>query len=199
MYAQASLGGTPPDRRSSKLEPGEHQFSLVVSVAHPLAFSIYDGSGEFRLGRHAGLAVVLGAGSISMKQFYKSLPDEKAHIWAGGLQLRFYPIGTFDHGLQLGAEFIYLSGSASTSGTITDESDPNLSYTGALTVKGTGFKVGPFVGYKVALPVGLTLAAQIGVDYLSLKGIAKVDSGGSRTGETKTPFLLADAGVGWSF
>jgi hypothetical protein len=58
--------------------------------------------------------------------------------------------------------------------------------------------VGPFVGYKLALPVGLTLAAQIGVDYLSLKGIAKSE-GVTRTGDTKQAFLLADAGIGWSF
>jgi hypothetical protein len=55
------------------------------------------------------------------------------------------------------------------------------------------------VGYKVSLAVGLTLAVQIGVDYLSLKGIAKASNGYTRTGDASTPFLLADAGVGWSF
>jgi len=198
-YSQPVGAGVSPDRGRVDLSPGEHRFSLLVSVVHPLAFSIYDASGEFRLGRRAGLAVVAGLGSTSLKQFYKSLPDERARVWEGGLQARFYPVGTFDHGLQVGGEIVYLTGSASITGTITSPDDPSESYTGPITAKGSGFKVGPFVGYKLALPVGLTLGAQVGVDYLALKGIAKAETGNTRTGDTKTALLLVDAGVGWSF
>lgn len=199
VYAQPGVAGMPPDQRPGQLQPGEHRFSLVLSVVHPIVFSIYDATGEFRLGRHAGLALVAGVGSASLKQFYKALPDERARVWEGGLQIRFYPVGTFDHGLQVGAEIVYLTGSASTTGNITPDDDPGATSNGPLTAKGSGFKVGPFVGYKLALPVGFTLAAQIGVDYLSLKGIAKDANGTTRTGDTKTAFLLADAGIGWSF
>jgi hypothetical protein len=199
VYSQPALPAVPPDKSPGQLQPGEHRFSLLLSVVHPLAFSIYDASGEFRLGRQAGLALVVGVGSASLKQFYKSLPDERARVWEGGMQVRFYPLGTFDHGLQVGAEIVYLTGSAQTTGTITSDADPSMSYTGPLTAKGSGFKVGPFVGYKLVLPVGLTLAAQIGVDYLSLKGLAKEANGNTKTGDAKTALLLADAGLGWSF
>jgi hypothetical protein len=198
-YFPPAPAGVPPDRSVGKLSPGEHRFSLVLSVVHPLVFSIFDVTGEFRLGRQAGLALVFGVGSASLKDFYKALPDERARVWEGGLQVRFYPLGTFDHGLQVGGEFVYLTGSASTTGSLPSEDDTGAASTGPLTAKGSGFKAGPFVGYKLALPVGFTLAAQIGVDYLSLKGIAKDANGTTKTGDTKTAFLLADAGIGWSF
>src|SRR5258708_4331445 len=78
VYSQPAGAGVPPDRSRVELTPGEHRFSLLVSVVHPLAFSIYDASGEFRLGKRAGLGVVAGLGSASLRQFYKSLRDGRA-------------------------------------------------------------------------------------------------------------------------
>jgi len=198
-YLPPPVAGSPTDRSALGDAPKEHRFSLMLSVVHPLVFSMYDASGEFRLSRFAGLALVAGVGTASLKQFYKSLPDERSRVWAAGLQARFYPVGSFDRGLQVGAEIVYLTGSASTNGTITSDDDPPIRYTGPLTASGGGFKGGPFVGYKLALPEGFTVAAQIGVDYLSLKGMAKGDNGVSRSSDTKTALPLADATIGWSF
>src|SRR5258706_4408077 len=128
-YVLPPVAGTPPDRNRGQLQPGEHRFSMLLSIVHPLVFSIYDASGEFRLARQAGLALVAGVGSASLKQFYKSLPDERARVWGGGMQVRFYPVGTFGPGLPLRGRDIFFTGSTADTGTINSRAQPSNSLT----------------------------------------------------------------------
>jgi hypothetical protein len=181
----------PPEERV-------HRFSATLSLLQPLLFSTYQGAGEFRLGKQAGLALALGVGTISLQKFDKTLPDEGARIWQLGSQIRFYPVGSFEHGMQLGAEFFYLFGSASATGSLT-LGPGQMTPPGNLTATGTGLKIGAFVGYKLVLPVGFTVEAQAGIGYLSLKGVARDEAGHSKSADYKSAVPLANASVGWSF
>jgi hypothetical protein len=189
----------PPEPLAPPRDAVGHRFSLTISLLHPVLFSLYEAEGEFRLGKHAGLAVIFGFGSIGLQQLDTSFPDDRASLWEGGGQIRFYPVGSFDHGMQLGLEFAYLHGSASTTGTISSGLAPSMDYTGTVTATGNAFKVGPFMGYKLTLPVGLTFGAQLGVELLSVNGLAKDSTGNSKSTSEKVAILLADANVGWSF
>ena len=108
--------------------PPLRRLSLTISplyLFYPAALV----TGEVRAGQKVGVAVLGAVGVHHQKT-----------IWLTGGQLRFYPIGTFDHGAQLGAEVLY------------DQSWSTH-----------GVAVGPFAGYKYTARVGLTLVAQLGV------------------------------------
>lgn len=70
----------------------------------------------------------------------------------------YYVLGDFEHGMQLGAEaiYLYLDGDG----------------TSSIQVSGAGFALGPFVGYKTATNIGFTFDAQLGVEYLVASGNA---------------------------
>ncbi len=175
-----------------------HRFSATLSLLQPLLFSTYEAAGEFRLGKQAGLALAVGVGAISLHKFDKTLPDEDARVWQIGSQVRFYPVGSFEHGMQVGAEIFYLFGSTSATGSIALGSGQTAP-PGTLTASGTGFKIGAFIGYKLVLPVGFTVDAQAGIGYLSMKGVARDEAGNSKSADYKSAIPLANASVGWSF
>jgi len=153
-----------------------------------------------RLGRNFGLAIAGGFGSIGLRQLDQRFPDETAKLFEVGGQLRVYPVGSFDHGLQLGFEAMYLHGSADGAGTIQVRDEwGNKTYSGTFTARGSGYKLGPFIGYKLVLPVGLTFNAQVGVEYLSLHADASDSLGHTETGSNSGALPLADASAGWSF
>ncbi len=197
-YAQGIPYRYAPEPTAPPVEP-VHRFSATLSVLEPLLFSTYEVAGEIRLGKQAGLALALGVGSISLQKFDKSLPDETAKVWQIGSQVRFYPVGTFEHGMQAGAEFLYLFGSTSATGTIDLGPGVPTPPPGTLTASGTGLKIGAFIGYKLIVPVGFTCDAQVGIGYLSLKGVAHDEAGNSKSAGYKTAVPLANASVGWSF
>ena len=184
----------PPDEPSD-----QRAVSLTVSLLHPLLVSVFDAALEVRLGRNVGLAAVGGFGSIGLRQLDKRLPDQSAHLLELGGQLRTYPAGTFDHGMQLGFEIMYLHGSADASGTIQVPELGGMTYSGSFTAQGRGFKLGPFIGYKLTLPVGLTFNAQLGVEYFSISAEASDSLGHTETGSNRGALPLVDASLGWSF
>jgi hypothetical protein len=159
--------------------------------------SIFDVTAEFKAGQRGAVAIIAGYGSVPLRVMDKALPDEQAKVYAVGGQLRVYPIGSFDHGIALGLDLTYLQGSGSGSGTISSDVAPPMPYD--VTASGSGFKIGPFAGYKLVLPVGLTFRAELGIEYLSAKALAKDTSGASKSASKKMPLVLLDAGVGWSF
>ncbi|HKQ67962.1 MAG TPA: hypothetical protein VJT73_01420, partial [Polyangiaceae bacterium] len=134
----------PADRTRDPRSARQRSASLTVSALHPVVFATYDAALEFRLGRQAGLAFAFGLGTLNLRRLDRKLPDDDAKIWQAGGQLRFYLVGNFDHGLQVGFEALYISGSA------TSQADVSLSatakYSGTITATGKGFKLGPFVG-----------------------------------------------------
>ncbi|HEU4409017.1 MAG TPA: hypothetical protein VFS43_27405 [Polyangiaceae bacterium] len=105
-----------------------------------------------------------------------------------GGQVVGYPTSTFDKGLQLGAEILYV-------GVKTQDSVGSVRATGAAD----GLAVGPFVGYKFVMREGLTLAVQGGVQYLVAQAEAEDASGDRATAERSAFLPLLNVNLGWSF
>jgi hypothetical protein len=159
------VGQTPPSPRRS--------FSLTISPLH-LISPILELTGEVRAADKVGVAVVAGAGKVSDTTNGVKV---SASALEAGAQVRYYALGDFGSGMQLGAEVLYLH-----------VSDSNLSATGQ------GVAAGPFVGYKYTADAGFTFDGQLGFEYLGVKA----SSAGS-TASTKKFFPLLNLNVGWSF
>ncbi|MBM4318862.1 MAG: hypothetical protein FJ125_02635 [Deltaproteobacteria bacterium] len=138
--------------------------------------------GELRLGARGGVALVAGIGSAGVE-----LADGSATtltVYEIGGQLRWYALGRFDHGVQLGVELLYVH----TGG----EVGPSL------TASGTGLAVGPFLGYKLITGFGLTFEGQLGFQSGFLS--AEASSAHSTVDEEKSEIgALVNLSVGWSF
>ena len=123
-----------------KTEDIQHTFSLTLSPIH-LILPVAELTGEFRIMDKLGVAAVLGFGAMDAS---------KTSFWVlelGG-QVRWYPVGTFIHGMQLGFEAMYV-----------EISGDNVEGSGASGV-GQGMAMGPFLGYKIATNVGFTFEIQ---------------------------------------
>jgi len=155
-------------------EPPLPSFSLTVSPLH-LVIPLVELTGEFRSGEKIGIAVTGGAGWITPKN-----SDVTASIFELGGSFRYYVLGNFRKGMQIGAELMYLHVSA------TDGFE-------AAVVAGT--TLGPFLGYKVATVSGFTFDGQLGLGYVALRGDS--DTGSSESFSAFIPLL--NANIGWSF
>jgi hypothetical protein len=146
-------------------------FSLTISPIH-LLLPVVELTGEARVHDQVGLAFIGGVGRYTDKNLGVS-----ASVYEAGGQLRFYVLGDFRHGMQVGAEALYLH-----------LSDPNLSATGE------GLAAGPFLGYKVMTDAGFTFDTQLGFEHLFVRGAS-----GSSTSSGETNIVLLNANIGWSF
>ena len=173
-------------------EDVKHVASITFSPIH-LAFPIVEVTGEVLVQKDIGVAAILGYGSVSVTESTTGpggTTNDKVRFsaWETGAQFRYYLVGSFDHGMQLGAELLYLHVAG------TSSASPSLSGVG------TGFAIGPFVGYKIATNVGFTFDAQLGAEWLTARASAKdstSSSSASTSGSTVIPLL--NLNVGWSF
>ncbi len=150
----------------------EHAVSLTFSPIH-LILPVFEVTGEFAVAPKISLAAILGVGSVSSDGI-------SATVFEVGGQFAYYLVGNFDHGMQLGAEVLYLGLSGD---------DVETSGTTAV-----GLAVGPFVGYKLATDFGFTFMAQLGVEYV----VARAESSSSSSSE-KSFIPLLNLNIGWSF
>jgi hypothetical protein len=104
--------------------------SITISPLH-LAYLTLEGTFEYKLGRRIGLGVIAGIG----------YPGEL--LSEGGVTFRWYPVGDFRGGMQVGAEALVA----------------DATYT-VLTA-------GPFIGGKYIFDFGLTLDGQAGPQVLT--------------------------------
>ncbi len=162
----------------------QHSYSITLSPFH-LVLPMGELTGEYRVTDKIAVAAILGVGQVKTKTVTVSgtIEDSFFAIDAGA-QFRYYPVGNFIHGMQLGAEilFVYV----------------NLNETGSTSASGTGLAIGPFVGYKIATDIGFTFDAQLGFEYMAVQSTAS-DSGISVTGSDSKFGLLLNLNVGWSF
>jgi hypothetical protein len=164
-------GWTPVAPAAYQPPPPPHRvFSLTFSPVH-LVFPIVEMTAEIRAHDKLGIAVIGGAGRYTDRSASIS-----ASVYELGGQLRFYPIGDFRHGLQVGVETLYLH-----------LSNP------AISLGGVGIAVGPFLGYKVISDAGFTFDAQLGGQYVA----ARATNGSGESGDTT--IVLLNLNVGWSF
>jgi hypothetical protein len=163
----------PPGWAPAPPEPPHPRrvFSLTISPLH-LLFPVVELTGEARAHDNVGIALVGGAGRIT-----DSVSGIKASVWEAGAQVRVYVMGDFRHGMQIGAEALYLHIDA-----------PDI------TATGEGLAIGPFLGYKVMTDEGFTFDTQLGVEHVSLRA----DAPGQSAAE-KEFIPMLNLNIGWSF
>jgi hypothetical protein len=133
---------------------------------------------EGKLGPRVGLGGAVGAAVLTLDR-----PDDKLDFGTAGvasISPRYYAIGTFEHGMQLGGE-------------VTAGAGVFKQFLGCLHVGNSpcvnpesvrGFvAIVPVVGYKYTAPVGFTLEVQAGLGAVaSSAGIAPWTKGGLSVG-----------------
>ncbi|MEK6608476.1 MAG: hypothetical protein AABZ30_12520 [Myxococcota bacterium] len=164
----------PDEPKNPEESDVQHTMSITISPIH-LSLPVAEVTAEFRLADSIGVAAIGGFGSVGGFSAYE----------VGG-HFRWYPVGSFVHGMQLGAEVLYLG-----------ISDDDIGESG-VSGSGNGFAVGPFIGYKIATNVGFTFDAQLGVEKVFARAEASSGSA-SATAEAETTIPLLNLNVGWSF
>jgi hypothetical protein len=186
LLAGAALGASSPARAETPVvaEASAAVPSLALTISPVHLYSNDDGvvksmvelTGEVKLSPRLSVAVILGAGRIKAEEELFT-PEISARMLQGGIQGRYYLLGDFRHGLQLGGEAMYHH-----------LSDSSLSLTA------TGPSVGAFAGYKFTARSGFTFDGQLGVQRLS----ARADNGEEQAKLSEVAPLL-NLNVGWSF
>lgn len=124
-------------------EAAQRNVSLTISPLHLLNPELHL-TGEVRLAPKVGGAAILGAGTIREE-------GESCGIWEAAGQLRYYVLGSFTHGMMLGADAGYVD--------VDGEVEDSMTYL-------VGARAGAFLGYKIAMGSGFTTEAQIGPVYV---------------------------------
>jgi len=117
--------------------------SVTISPFHLLNPELHL-TGELRLTPKMSTAATLAAGRVTDE-------DKSYNIWEVGGQFRYYLLGSFTHGMMLGADVGYVDVNG-------QMENPMAYYVGA--------RAGGFLGYKIAFKVGFTIEAQFGPIYV---------------------------------
>ena len=142
----------------------QHKVSITISPFH-LFSPVLHVTGELRLANKIGAAAILGGGLVSEE-------DKSYGTWEVGGQFRYYLLGSFTHGLMLGADVGYLH--------VAGQHDFPMEYC-------VGARAGIFVGYKITTKMGFTFEVQLGPQYVR-------ESANNAEWQT-----LENLKVGWSF
>jgi len=139
--------------------------SITISPFHLLNPELHL-TGELRLAPKMSVAAILGAGRITDE-------GKTCNIGEVGGQFRYYLIGSFAHGLMLGADAGYVGVGA--------QIENPIAYL-------VGTRAGGFLGYKFSMKMGLTAEMQIGPVYLW-----------GKSADTSEGQTIVNLKVGWSF
>lgn len=160
----------------------QHKWSWTISPIH-LLLPVGEVTGEYRLSDRVGLAGILGVGQVTVEDTWGE--ETTFFTYELGASARYYVLGSFIHGMQVGLEALY----AGVSG-----SKDDVSGTGA------GIAVGPFIGYKIAANVGFTFDAQLGTQYMMASAEASNNSNGTSDSASDSGWgVLLNLNLGWSF
>ena len=129
-------------------------------------------------------AAVLGYGRVSVQSLHNSTKKDQLTAMEEAAQFRYDVLGSFVHGMQLGAEALYLY------------VDRNKNDT--LEASGEGLAIRPFAGYKVVADVGFTFDAQVGFEYIATRVSASAGSQSLKSASSDVLPLL-NLNAGWSF
>ena len=154
--------------------PDQPRVAVTVSPLH-LFVPMAEVTAEVRAADKLGVALIGGVGAYHD-------PDTNARISLveAGASARYYALGSFRTGLQLGTEVLYVHG-------FTDAMN--------IEVKAAGLAVSPFAGYKWTHSSGLTLEGQLGVSYMAAR--AKAETG--QMAEKSKVGPLLNLQIGYSF
>jgi len=141
-----------------------HRVSVTISPLHLLNPQLHL-TGEVRLAPRVSTAATLGGGNVTEE-------EQTYRIWEIGGQVRYYVLGSFSHGMMLGADVGYV--------------DVNGQPESAMEML-VGTRAGGFLGYKRILKSGFTAEVQLGPVYVW---------GNAGNSEWQTLHSLK---LGWSF
>jgi hypothetical protein len=165
--------------------PAEEDRSVYLSISpFHLLVPFFELSGEVRVHRNLGVSGIVGYGVIRPEG-----SASKFELWEVGGQFVGYPVGHFDHGMQLGLEVLYAGVSGG------DSSTNNVK----IAATASGLAAGPFVGYKLATRVGFTFNVQGGVEYMFVRADASASTGQTASAQQTRLIPLVNANLGWSF
>ena len=152
----------------------EPRVAITVSPLH-LFVPMGEVTAEIRANDKFGVAVIGGVGTYHD-------PDTNARISLieAGASARYYALGSFRTGLQLGTEVLYVHA-------FTDSMN--------IEVKAAGVAVSPFAGYKWTHSSGFTLEGELGVSYMAARAHAET---GQMAEKSKLGPLL-NLQIGYSF
>jgi hypothetical protein len=191
-WAVPSAPGDPDAARTSEAtskpeEEDSQRVSLTLSPLH-LVLPIVEITGEYRVARGFGAALIAGVGQVSVdvpETTSTAAHETEVGAYELGAQGAWYPLRPFES-LQLGLEIAYV---------YVDARDITADISGS----GEGLAVGPFVGYKLMLDVGFTGFVQIGGEYVTARSSAH-DSGGQSAEASDSKWIpLLNLNLGWSF
>ncbi|TNF23677.1 MAG: hypothetical protein EP329_26910 [Deltaproteobacteria bacterium] len=154
-----------------------HEVAITISPIH-LVLPVFEVQAEIRATEQVSASVILGFGSVKVSDGFTT---DSFSVFEIGGQVAYYALGDFDHGLQLGAELLYLGVSA----------EAGSEFEG---VFGRGLSLAPFVGYKVAADFGLTFCAQIGPAIFLVS--AQSDTASESDSDVG---VMLNLNLGWSF
>jgi hypothetical protein len=172
----ADSSSSPPEE--PKKNDDHHDVYISFSPLH-LLFPVFEATAEFRLHERVGVAATGGIGSIRIPEL-----TNRVTVYEFGGQFVGYPVGGFDHGMQLGAEVMFVGASASE---------------GKVDVLAQGLSLGPFIGYKLATKVGFSFNIQAGFSYVAVRGSGQNHAGETSSAEASAFAPLLNLNVGWSF
>ena len=152
------------------------RYALTFSPVY-LAVPMGQVSAEVRVRDKVGIGAVAGIGWLT---FDASPVKSHLLLYQLAAQGRYYVLGNFRHGLQLGAQVAYLRLASPFQNQVQLSSD--------------ALGLAPFVGYKYTMKVGFTFETQLGYEFLLARGTFDRES--TQAGAS---VLLFDIRVGWSF
>ena len=124
-------------------DASQHNVSITISPFHLLNPELHL-TGELRLAAKMSAAAMLGAGMVTDD-------DKRYGIWEVGGQFRYYLLGSFIHGMMLGADVGYVD--------VNGQMEHPMAYY-------VGARAGAFLGYKITIKTGFTVEAQYGPVYV---------------------------------
>lgn len=180
---QASTYVTSPPSPDKVAEQEDPLRTVYVgfSPIH-LIFPMVVANAEVKVAKHFGVGAFGGFGTIQYDGY-------KFKVWEAGGQLLAYPVGDFDHGMQLGAEVMY-------KGVTLDEA-PKSNVEVKAAASGLG--ISPLIGYKYATKVGFTLTVQGGITIFAVQANASDNNGNTAAKSDRLIGPLLNFNIGWSF
>ena len=166
---------------SATAQPGDDSadagrtVSITLSTL-PLIEPVVQIAAEWHAQKDVGFAGFIAAGG------------NEGPIFATGIQLIWYALGDFEHGVQLGGDLMF---------SIVDRAS-NVD----LYEDGTGIALAAFAGYKLVMPFGFTANLQGGIRMTQSKRLIEYTVGGSLVSYYDyklEPLPLVNINVGWSF
>lgn len=170
--AHAQPGTEPPAVQASAASRPDPTVALTISPIH-LFVPMAEVAAELRLAPRLGVSLIGGIG-----RFHDQDTNERIDLLEGGASVRYYLLGSFRTGVQIGGEVVYVHAN-------TDDM--------SIDIRARGVGVSPFLGYKWTHRSGFTLEAQLGATYMA----ARADSATASAKDSRVGPML-NFNVGWS-